>query len=225
METGDSNPPTSPLPPTKPDKPAGKSKLAWIVAAIMTLAASGFAYLYFTQESEQPAQQNQESADTDSQDADSEADTNRTIYQAEVGKFKINLSNTYGVVEGLDDNFEGGPATSIELGIIDVAGGVENVVVTNPGQPFSVFARPESGATLAGNSRSAALDANELASREADITFADTPARVYRGDGLFITKHIVFVKNNIAYEITLLSEDQTQADMLAAVEAGWEFTE
>jgi hypothetical protein len=214
--------PANPIPPSKPEPTGGNSKPAWIVAIIMALTAGAFGYLYFTQDTATSPPDGQAIDETADQNQ-TEDEVSLTIYQAEIGKFKLNLADDYGIVENLDAGFEGGPATSIELGT--VSNDARQVVITNPAQAFTIFARPESGATLANNSRTAALEADELTERQADITFADTPARVYRGDGLFIVKHIVFVKNGIVYEVTMLNEDQTQADMLEAVESGWNFVE
>ena len=214
----------NPAPITKPDKPKRKIKLAWVVAVVMTLAAGVFAWLYFTKDTAAPVQPTETTNEAGNEDeVQDEEESSQTVYQAEIGKFRLSLVDTYGIVEKLDGNFEGGPATSIEIG--QTSENTPGVIVSNPAQAFSIFARPEPSATLASNSRAAALEADELAERQTDITFADTAARVYTSDGLFIVKHIVFVKNGIAYEITLLNEDQAQADMLEAVEAGWAFVE
>lgn len=230
MKDLDEDAPAAPTPITPsrpaipPNKSGKKAMLAWIVATVMALAAGGFAWLYYTNDAEPTAEQ---TATTDQADdgqtaEDSTAET-KTVYEAEVGKFALDLASTYAVVENLDANFEGGPATSVQIG--QVAADTPGVVTTNPGQAFTIFARPEAGATLASNSRVDALEDNELATQQADTTFADTPARVYQEDGLFVVRHIVFVKNDIVYTISLLSEDATQTAMLKAVDTGFSFVE
>lgn len=200
---------------------------AWVLTIIMTLAAAGFAWLYYAKdETVQPdtqTDQTDENDQTDEQEDEEEAEPAKTVYEAEVGKFKLDLASKYAVVERLDGGFEGGPATSVEIG--ETSNNTPNVVVTNPAQAFTIFARPESGATLADNDQVLALEDNEIATREDDTTFADTTARVYRIDGLFSTQHIVFVKNGIVYEITKIKEDSKQDDVLEAVEAGFSFVD
>lgn len=221
----------SPLPPARPAKEPSKHDkriaVAWGLTIIMTLAAAGFAWLYYGKdETPQPIQQTDQTdqnAPTETGEEEEAATPTKTIYQAEVGKFKLDLSSKYVVIERLDGGFEGGPATSVEVG--ETSTNTPNIVVTNPAQGFTIFARPESGATLADNDTVLALEDNEIATREDDTTFADTTARVYRIDGLFSTQHIVFVKSGIVYEITKIKEDTNQDAMLEAVEAGFSFVD
>lgn len=221
----------SPLPPTRPAKEPSKHEkrmvVAWALTGLMTLAAAAFAWLYYGKdEPVQPTEQTQQtdqSDQADNVDDEEEAEPVNTVYQAEIGKFKLDLAAKYAVIERLDGGFEGGPATSVEIG--ETSTNTPNIVVTNPAQAFTVFARPESDATLADNDLVLALEDNEIATREDDTTFADTPARVYRVDGLFSIRHTVFVKNGIVYEITALNEDAVQDAMFEAVEAGFSFVE
>lgn len=215
-----------PMPP-KPAMPAAKpSKLmivAWILVGLLALSTVWLAWLYFNQSDEinQTDDNSAQVAET-GEEAEEEAPL-RTVYQAEVGKFKLDLDPTYAVVENLDGGFEGGPATSIEIGI--VASDTPGVVSNSPAQAFMIFAVPDEGATLADNSRVDTLSSNDLATRKDDTTFAGTPARVYEVDGLFTTQHIVFVKNDLVYEITMLKGDKTQTTTLAAVKTGFSFVE
>lgn len=221
----------SPLPParpaTEPSKHDKRIVVAWVLTGLMALAAAAFAWLYYGKdEPVQPSAQTQQTNQSDQADAadkDEEVEPVKTVYQAEIGKFKLDLGAKYAVIERLDGGFEGGPATSVEIG--ETSTNTPNIVVTNPAQAFTVFARPESDATLADNDLTLALEDNEIATREDDSTFAGTPARVYRVDGLFSIRHTVFVKNGIVYEITVISEDAVQDAMFEAVEAGFSFVE
>jgi len=221
-EEPDAGPPVK-KPFNKPVKPGKKALIAWILAGLMTAAAGTFAWLYFNKDSAPPAAEEPAPTSSQTDNIPAEEEVQRAVYQATVGKFKLDLPLTYAVVEKLDSGFEGGPATSVEIGLVD--SDTPGVVTTNPAQAFTIFARPEDGATLASNTRTAALDDNELAERQADTTFAETPARVYQASGLFTTRHIVLVKSGVVYEITLLHDNAPQTAIFEAVKAGWSFVE
>lgn len=216
----------SPLPPPRPaPEPTKHEKritLAWALVVIMTLATAAFAWLYFGKDkaSPQPTEQTDQNDQNQPADIEDEEETgpDRTVYQAEIGKFKLEIDSKYAVIENLDGNFEGGPATELEIG--NSSPTTPNVVVSSP-VPFTIFAKPEAGATLSDNFKISQLEENPLASREEDVTFADTPARVYNVEGLFTMTHIVFVKNGVLYEIVSVKGDERLND----VKAGFSFVE
>lgn len=212
--------------PPKPKKDKQKV-IAWILVVLLAMTAGAFAWLYFTKDNQANEPVQEQAADDDSQTADADtgddsADASKTVYEAEVGKFKLELDPTYVVIEKLDGPFEGGPASIIDIGETTTSTGV---VSLNPAQPFSLFARPEAGATIATNSRVMALEGDDLAKPQANGEFAGETTRVYQVDGLFSTRHIIWVKNGIVYELAHISEDETHAAMLRVVEAGFSFVQ
>ena len=211
----------------KPHKKRNKKMImAWVLVVLLALTAGAFAWLYYTKDESsseqaevtQPAEQNQ----SQSEDTEEPAPA-MTAYTATVGKFSLKMDPEYVVVEKLDGGFEGGPATSVTIGTAD--SNTTGVVVTDPGQAFTIFARPEDGATLASNSRTDAMESNASAERQADGEFAGVTARIYVVDELFSTRHIIFVKNDIVYEITQLADNSAQNAIYQVVESGWSFVE
>lgn len=221
----------SPLPPPRPAAEPTKHEkritLAWVLTIIMTLVTAVFAWLYFgkdaatPQPTEQTDQIDQNEPD-DNGGEEEEATPAKTVYQAEIGKFKLELPAKYAVVEKLDGGFEGGPATSVEIG--ETSANTPNVVVTKPGGDFKIFARPLAmGETVAAYSQQ--YDDDDTKERQDDEQFANQTARVYVGGALFSFRHVIFVNEGNIYEITLLEEDSSHNAMLAAVKAGFSFVE
>lgn len=202
---------------------SGKSQLvvAWVIAGVMAVLAGFFAWVHFTLDStvvnQDPAQQ---TASQNQAEENQPPVEEPSAYEAEVGQFRLTLSEPYVVIERLDAGFEGGPATVLDIGRIQ-----DGYVSTDPAQAFNIFARPEAGATLEDNSAVGALAGNELVTRQPDTQFSGVQARLYQEDGLFRINYLIFVNDGIVYRITWLADSEDQTEIYSAVESAFSFLE
>lgn len=222
------------VPPAEPKKSVKKWLILLIVLLLVGLAALGFLYFRSTEDVSRQAGEisdlKAEIAAIESADTGSEAPAADPVeancaggssYEAEIGKFSIDLDNPRVIIRELDAGFEGGPITRLAIGscLVD-----ENTVVDSyPTDEVTIIGHPRlSAAELRSNYESSLGGAGLTA--DGSVTIAGVAADKYTFSGLFDVTVIFFDNDGIGYQIELAHTGDTTNAILDDVIDDWAFT-
>ncbi len=130
------------------------------------------------------------------------------------------MSNPNVVIRNLDENFEGGPITSLEIG--RCIEGQMNVVDNYPTKEVKILAHP----TQTSAELKTAFEANlgGPLTPGAPVTIDRVAAQTYTSSGLFNIKVVYFDHGGIGYQIDLTDSNADSEATLTDVISDWHFT-
>lgn len=201
--------------PTKAStKPSRFKYLTIVLITILILISATFIGLYLQEKDSKTIRSNDVNNSQTSTPPASEKNENfNTTYIAKVGKFQLDLSETYAIIVKIDGPFEGGPATQIQVG--QEMPGSSNVINVPALGEITLTAIP---ATNYENNFEAFLASafNEQLSTpiEANTTFDGVQADAYSVDGLATTEIYVFENQGIYYQVSFDSPEQENFNQL-----------
>lgn len=141
-------------------------------------------------------------------------------YSADIGKFKLTLSDPNVIIRALDGDYEGGPVTRLIIGrcIEDET----NVVDIYPTYEVNIRGYPASNSATLRSNFEAGWGSPLTAGPS--VTIDGVTAQTYTGRGLHTTKLVYFDHNGIGYQIALTDTNTTSEAILTDVISGWNFT-
>lgn len=136
-----------------------------------------------------------------------------TTYIAKVGKFQLDLTDTYAIIVKIDGPFEGGPATQLQVG--QNASGSSNVINVPALGEITLTAIPATNYENNFEAFLASAFEEQLSTPiETDATFDGVKADAYRVDGLATTEIYVFENQGIYYQVSFDSPEQEDFNQL-----------
>lgn len=139
-------------------------------------------------------------------------------YNADVGKFTVQLNDPYVIVRDLDAAFEGGPAT--RLSIASCIDGENNVVDSPYQREVSILANPQASAADLKTS----FESNTGALTAAGTVDVDgVTADKYTFSGLFEVNVLFFERDGIGYQIEASGTPAEFNPLLSDITDDWEF--
>lgn len=223
----------NPLPSPRAESPApeqsnkGKKVLLTLLVLILLggLGYTGYLWYQSKQDAKNLASQisslEAENAKLKEQAAQKPEEPVETSYEAEVGKFSLVLPESYVIIEELDGDAEGGPATQLAIGQeTDSA----NVVDTNLNKKVSITATllTINNTTFTQAVDGALQDAPDKQKQES-VTVDGETAEVYTISGLYESRSIFFSKNGIFYEITADVDNEETKKAVDDIIEGFKF--
>lgn len=209
-------PPASPEAPREPvrqEAPKPKKKHTVFKMAVLVLllfgALGGLGYLYYQQKTDNDTllleNANLKGATTASvptaAGSDGDALAADTKYIAKVGKFQLSLDRKYTVIRQLDGEFEGGPATQLEIATTLTEKDQYNVVAAPILDKIIVFAKPLTESESFDQFVKSDI-ADRSVTKDKDMTVGGVAAQAYRVDGSSIGKTVYFTSKGIAYRVS-----------------------
>jgi hypothetical protein len=229
--TAAETPPTSPNP--------NKAKLLKVVVCIVALGLIGsLGYLYTdkSRRNNDLAVENAQLAESIAASASAEVEIETTVdalaevevaescsegssYAASVGKFTVSLDSPYVVIRNLDEAYEGGPITN--LNIATCLPDESNVYDSFPSSKVSILAHP---ASTSSQLRTSYESSSGSLTADGTVTIAGLTADKYALSALLETTLYYFDNAGIGYQIELSDTNTVTNAILADLLADWVFT-